>query len=254
MSNSSSPTHPSSNHAAWTLLLIAILAGLLLRTITITAKDSISHDESISYLAATANQGVYEAMKLNFTYPYAIWVPAAEWKQFLMVREPFAFQQIGQDLADSDIHPPLYFWLLHLWTMAFGLYIWTGPTLNLLLFVISALALYGLAHRLLENAREAAVVTAVWAVSPALIEITLTTRQYELLGLCTILFIWALVRYADPITAPSGLNWLALVLTVAAGALTHFHFALVVAGAAVIFLLPLYRSAPHRLLTALAAG
>jgi uncharacterized membrane protein len=245
------PPGTASGRATWGLMLLAIMAGLLLRTIAITQKTALSHDEGISYLAATANQGAYEQVKVNRVYPYGSWVTASEWQTFLVIRERFAFSQISYDLAESDVHPPLYFWLLHLWAMIFAVHPWTGPTLNLLLFLGSAAALYHLACRLLQNSSEAAFVTAIWAISPALIDITLTARQYELLGLCTILFIWSLLSYMDTTLPHSWPRWLLLILTTAAGASTHFHFALVVAGAVLIFVLPHGRSALPRLLAAI---
>ena len=242
-----------SNYTIWRIILISLVMGLVLRAIAITNKTSISHDEGISYLAATANQGAYQRVQENTAYPYGTWVTASKWRDFFTVRERFAFPQISRDLIESDIHPPLYFWLLHIWTIPFGVHAWTGPTLNLLFFVLSVIALYSLARTLLRNDREAALVTAIWAVSPALIETTLEARQYELLGLCTILFTWSLLRYIDTTLPHSWLRWAVLTIAVAAGALTHFHFALVVAGAIFVFLLPLYRSALSRFLAAMVA-
>ncbi len=229
------------------LLLAALMVGLFFRVVLITTKTSMTHDEGISYLVATVNQGAFQEMREG-AYPYGQWASASEWKAFLVPSKRFAFRQIGSDLAALDIHPPLYFWLLHLWTLLVGVHLWTGPTLNLLIFAISTVSLFMLARRLLKNDEEAVIVSFIWAVSPALTDVTLVARQYELLGLCIILFVWAMCHYADSEQPFSWLKWALLTISVTAGALTHFHFAIVVAGVALIFLLKLVRSNVQRFL------
>ncbi len=229
------------------LLFAGLTLGFFFRISLITIKKSMTHDEGISYLVATANQGVYQEMREG-AYPYGQWVSASEWKAFFAPSKQLAFRQIGSDLAALDIHPPLYFWMLHFWVLIFGVHLWTGPTLNLLIFAISTVALFILARRMLKNEDEAVIVSLIWAVSPALSSVTLVARQYELLGLCIILFIWAISSYADTEQPFSWIKWALLTISVMVGALTHFHFALVVVGATLIFLLKLFRSNSQRFL------
>ena len=222
-----------------------ILLGLLLRGIEIAHKQTLSHDESISYLSATVNQGAYQKVQEDHAYPFGVWVQASEWKQLLAIQEPFAFAKIGRELAQFDIHPPLYFWLLHLWTLIFGVHPWTGPTLNVVVFSGSVAALFALAKLLLKNNREALMVCLIWTVSPAVLDITVEARQYELLGFCTIFFAWSMLRYANSSLPHSWLKWGWLIVSVLLGALTHYHFALVVVGMLFILfvqLLPVNRS------------
>ncbi len=223
-----------------TLVFLIIIFGLILRSAIIINKHSFSHDESISYLAATANQGNYQKVQEDGAYPYGVWVPASEWKIFFIPKDPFAFHQIGNDLAEFDIHPPLYFWLLHIWTLIFKVHPWTGPTLNLVIFSFGVLSLFGLAKFLLQDTFDALFVCCIWAVSPALLDITVEARQYELLGVCTIFFIWVVLRYIKADTH-SWKKWFLIVVSVSIGALTHYHFVLVVMGAVLIFTLKLIR-------------
>ncbi len=222
------------------LVFLIIIFGLILRLAIIVNKHSFSHDESISYLAATANQGNYQRVQEDGAYPYGVWVPASEWKKFFVPKDPFAFNQIGSDLAEFDIHPPLYFWLLHIWTLIFKVHPWTGPTLNLVIFSFGVLSLFGLAKFLVQDTTDALFVCCIWAVSPALLDITVEARQYELLGVCTIFFIWAVLRYKKADTH-SWVNWFFIVVSAATGALTHYHFVLVVMGVVLIFILKLFR-------------
>lgn len=234
------------------LLLTAVTVGIILRFGLAASKQTVTHDEMISYLGATANLGAYHQV-IDGAAPNGIWAPAADWKQFIVHNTPFNFSQIGWDQADHDIHPPLYFWLLHLWLLAVGVHPWTGASLNLFFFLAGLFALYGFARKSLGSDLEAAAAALVWAVSPAVLEMSSQARHYELFGLSAILFVWLLSRYADPARQTGWQIWLLLALVTAVGALTHYHFALAAAGAVILYLANWLRTNPRRFLSGMAA-
>lgn len=239
------------------ILLLIILTGALLQGVLASAKTTITHDETISYLSAVGRQGDFERIFRDNVYPANQWATVGEWQAWFAIDTPFSFRQIGLDLAESDIHPPLYFWLLHVWTGLFDVHPWTGPTLNMLLQAVGAWGLFMLARAALKDTQEALAVTFIWALSPAVLTAVLEARQYSLLGVCTIFFIWLVVRIAAQEGALPWGQWMLLLLATAAGALTHFHFVLVVAGAGLVFVLKLIRRDFKRVLfigTAVAAG
>jgi len=127
------------------ILLIGIVAGIGLRINAISRKSTLSHDESISYLSATGHQGEYSFITSKKIKPYGQWSSASEWKRFILPEKRFCFNKIGSDLARYDIHPPLYFWMLHLWSLLFGVHLWTGPSLNLLFVLVTTFFLFSLA-------------------------------------------------------------------------------------------------------------
>lgn len=227
-------------------LTLLILLGAVLRAVIISTKSNITHDEGISYLAASGNWEAYQAVLDNQTSPFGDWVPASQWKAFLQPQDNLAFAQIGRDLAVLDVHPPLYFWLLHLAMKMVGVHFWTGPLLNSLIFVFGAMALFLLAHTLLQTKKEALLVTLIWIMSPARIATVFVARQYELLGFCTILFVLFLINYLRESSGHRWFKWALLAVATTAGALTHFHFALVVSGAGLVFVLPYWRKAGWR--------
>jgi hypothetical protein len=106
------------NPVALCLLAIAILCGAGARAAAADDKQVLTHDESISFLAATCHQGAYDRMLASGTPPLGQWVPAASWQRFLRVDQRFCFRTISRDLSTTDIHPPAYFWLLHAWGLA----------------------------------------------------------------------------------------------------------------------------------------
>ena len=94
-------------------------------------KRSLTGEESISYLAAACHQGDYARLAVTAQPPVGRWVAAAEWKVLLRPDRALCLGELARDLAREDIHPPLYFWLLHAWALLFGVGLWTGPSLNI---------------------------------------------------------------------------------------------------------------------------
>ncbi|MDQ4072410.1 MAG: glycosyltransferase family 39 protein, partial [Actinomycetota bacterium] len=221
-------------------LALALLACLLvaaggLRLAGGADKSGLTHDESISYLAAACHQGHYARITLSGEPPFGRWVAASDWKRLLRPDRALCLGDIGRDLAREDIHPPLYFWLLHVWALVFGVGLWTGLSLNIALATLTSLALFGLGRRLLADPLRAAGVAGVWSLSPAAIRVFGEARQYELLALLAVVFVWQCLRFADPATRPRYRDAAGLAAVTAAGALAHFLFSLVaVAGAALL--------------------
>lgn len=214
------------------LLAIVVLATILLRLNLILSKEGVDHDEGITYLAATGHQGEYARLVVPGRGLVGTWVEAAEWKRLIRPEQPFVFHTIGSDLARYDIHPPLYFWLLHLWVAVFGVSMASGPLFNLPVAALAALALFMFARRLVGDSLAACAVTAVWALNLQVIQVSVLARQYDLLGLFTVLFAWQTHRFNDPSRRPRAIDIALLAMIVAAGALTHYHFAIVIAGGA----------------------
>ncbi len=224
-------TSPSGRAAlGLAVLILAVLAGVGLRAGGNAPKTSFTHDESISYLAATCHQGEWYAVTFDPRPPFGAWAPAAAWQRFLRPERAGCLGRIRDDLARFDIHPPLYFWLLHGASLVLGVGMWTGAALNLVLFVLGALGLFGLALRILGDRLRAAAVVLVWALSPGVVQVFAEARQYELLGLLTILFTWQALRFAERPGRASVLDAAGVAVLAALGMLTHYHFALVVLG------------------------
>jgi 4-amino-4-deoxy-L-arabinose transferase-like glycosyltransferase len=145
----------------------------------------------------------------------------------MQISEPFCFEKIATDLSKSDLHPPLYFWILHLFVLLLGVHPYTGILLNLLLQLFSIIPLFLLAKKILKQEQKAAFTVLLWTISSATISIPFTARPYELLSLEHILF--ALFFY----------QWLhngrkmylaGIGIILAAGVLTHYTFIYVAAG------------------------
>ena len=218
------------------VLAVAILTGLMLRFAGTLEKRTIEHDEAVSYLIAAGHLGAYMTTQVDGWKSglSGRWVPASDWKRFLEVENQFCFKQIGSDVARRYLHPPLYFWLLHLWVLVFGAKIWVGLSLNLVIFLFTAVALFRLGYHVFRDTFEASFVCLLWALSPATIVTSLMARNWDLLTLVAVLFALLTARYVDDQRKPGIIDLLFLAFVACVGVLTHYQFLVIVLPAGVL--------------------
>jgi uncharacterized membrane protein len=220
--------------SAVVVLISAVALSLGFRFIIILDKSALDHDEGISFLAATGHQGAYDqAIKGNA--PLGNWARASEWKSFLKADSRFCFKKIGRDLANTDVHPPLYFWILHAWIVLFGTHLWTGPALNAIFGLLSMFFLFLLAREIFRSGTKAAFAVLIWSLSPAVLSTASQTRPYELLAMLTILFSWrAMVFLGKGAEKPKSLEFVFLAVLATLGILAHYTFILLIGAWAVL--------------------
>jgi hypothetical protein len=236
------------------VLLVAVLLALLFRAHGISLKQTITHDEGITYLAATGHQEEFSKLYDSHEPPYGRWVPASEWQRYWKRDVFWCFRKIGHDLAYYDIHPPLYFWLLHAWLWIVGVHVWSGVALNLLITLAMMVVLYRFARYILSDGPQAAAVVFLWAVNPYVMQESMEGRAYGLFALFCLLLCWSVVRVVHGVTRPRFAALAAIALSTLGGALTHYHFALAAAGVALYALLRMRRANLIRVYGAMAAG
>ncbi len=148
--------------------------------------------------------------------------------------------------AANDIHPPLYYWLLHLWTRIFGATEAGLRSLSAVLGVLLVLATAELGRRLYHSVA-GLLAGLVAAIAPFQVYYSQEARMYILLALeaalAMLLFWWVLSqedhrlpREEHPETARWNprVRWLPfsgqmLVLVWTAGLYTHYAFPLIIA-------------------------
>ena len=100
--------------------------------------------------------------------------------------------QIAQDAA-HDIHPPLYYWLLRLWTSVFGLSEFALRSLSAVLGTLLVLVIYGLGARLFNRTTGLAAAF-IAAIAPFQVYYSQEARMYILVALeaalAALLFWW----------------------------------------------------------------
>lgn len=213
------------------IVLLGVAIAACLHVVAMLHKSCWDHDETISYLAATGNQARYERALADSSLMGA-WAPAARWKSLFAIEHPFAFARIGGDLARHDVHPPLYFWLLHVWVMLFGVNLWSGPLLNLAITAATGFALFRFARAATASREVAAIVLFLWLVAP-IYRVAGDARQYQLLAFWSVLLYgqtWR-VAFGERVSGAPAAAVIAVV--VACGLLTHYHFAMPLAACGV---------------------
>jgi hypothetical protein len=242
--------------AAVVIAIVAVI-GLAVthHALEIAGIQRLSHDDTISYLAATGHQGEYQQVVDTGRPPVAQWVPAARWQAFTRIDDRLPLLTIARDLGHHDIHPPVYFWLLHVWTLLVGVNLWTGPMLNVVVHMLTAVVLWLLARHVTGSPLAAWGAVGVWATLPAVAETAASTRQYSLVGLWSITLGWAFIRTRE---GPTTRGLLAVGAVTALGMLTLYPFGLVVAGFGLVCVadlrLPARRRTALAQLGALAGG
>lgn len=261
-SSSTGADHPATAHrpAAIVAIVAVVALAITLHALEIAGLRRISHDDTISFLAATGHQGEYQRVVDEGVDPVARWVPASRWQAYTRIDRPLPLLTIAQDLGHHDIHPPVYFWLLHVWALLVGVQLWTGPALNLALHAITAVVLWRLARRVLGGPLAAWAVAGIWATLPAVVETAGSTRQYSLAGLWSVLVVSAFLRVRDGDGRGDAGPWhlIALAAWTAVGMLTLYTFGVLIAGLGLVCAVDLLsvarrRSALQRL-GAVAAG
>ncbi len=216
-------------------LVILILLAVFVRLFAVfELKQNFSNDESVTYLSATGNQVRYaELVKPDSNYIDHLTVTNI-WKNCYQPNPKFCFGKIANDLTQYDIHPPLYFWLIHVFILIFGLHLYTGLILNLLITIFTLWALFRLSYFILNNQLHAIMVCTFWFLSPAVVQMDLEARHYQLLALFTILLTYSslLIIKKEELSKK---NILSVVLLSALGMLTHYYFMFIMIGVFILF-------------------
>ncbi len=134
----------------------------------------------------------------------------------------FSFVDIVKFTA-VDVHPPLYYWLLKVWTSIFGVSELAVRSMSLLFAVVGLVGIYVLIRKLFRSERWALVATFAAALSPMLVRFSDEARMYTLVFA---IVIWA--TYVLVLAIESGARkwWIVYGVLLATGMYTHYFVAL----------------------------
>ena len=147
------------------LLIISVgvrLPGLLSR--------SIWYDETITLLETAGNAYA--------TWPNEPTLAVDAKNEFIGTP---SLMKIATDLRKTDIHPPLYYWLLSGWRQMFGVSLEAARFFSLLCSVGSVFALYLLLHH--GKVKHPLIISSIYAISTGAVFAGHETRAYALAGL-----------------------------------------------------------------------
>jgi hypothetical protein len=164
--------------------------GLHVRAAVLRSSGLLEHDESIALLAAA---GKSKSAELFYESPDGVRTLRAGDVQSLLKPTGTGWRDVIASLESYDIHPPLYFWLLH------GLQrlgIDSQVLLRLFGTLIAALGVW-CANRYVwpDASGPGKLLGSIWLMAcPACVEIATELRQYSLVYLGTMISIAAFLR------------------------------------------------------------
>lgn len=215
---------------AWLALIAVIVVHTALALPQAMVRRDIRHDEAITLLTITGHAAQYQQITTTETPPHLVWASARDWQRLLVMPadRPPELGVISQDLAQNDIHPPLYFWLFSFVARMFGASLAVGLGMNVMLDGLTILVTYFLAKRIIRSERGAILAAFLWAISPGPIEASLEMRPYALFGLLVPTFVLLAAQVFNSNSRFRILWACALTILCAVGMLTHYYFLLLV--------------------------
>ncbi len=140
------------------------------------------------------------------------------WDEAFSVWEAQMDFVVGTRFTAQDVHPPLYFWLLHVWARLAGSSEIAIRGLSVLLSLSTVAVIYLLTLRMSKQRLAAAIAAVLIAVSPFHIEWSQDARNYSLAMLFVSLVVYAYWSWRARLLVISGLGMM----------LTHYFGAIVI--------------------------
>jgi mannosyltransferase len=135
----------------------------------------------------------------------------------------------------ADVHPPLYFLILHSWMRAFGTGERTVRCLSGLFYILSVFAVFGIAREL-YGTKTGVLCAAVYLSSPLAILSAQFARMYSLLSLLSILSTWLYLQFSIK-PRDSRLLFALYIIVNVLGTFTHVAFFFLLFAQLVVYLL-----------------
>lgn len=155
--------------------------------------------------------------------------------------EGFTMMLVGRTPANiwlgsaRDVHPPLYYLLLHYWTELFGRSVLSARSMSAVLSVITVIFGYKIVLKV-STRRAAHLAGVLLALAPFLIRYSQEARMYGVLGVFLVLGTWLILKIVEQ--PKNYWLWAGYILTMTAGLYTHY-FALFAIMAHWLYLLTL---------------
>lgn len=170
-------------------LIVLLISSLLVRSISLL-KSSIWHDEGFSLMLASRS-------------PLDIWLGSAR-----------------------DVHPPLYYEILHFWTEIFGNSVLSVRSLSLIAGIIVVWLGYQIAFMISNKRNVALLAGLLLSLNPFLIRYSQEVRMYGILGVFLLIAIIGLIKISKD--SKDWFGYVLYVIGVSAGLYTHYFTAMVV--------------------------
>ncbi len=134
-----------------------------------------------------------------------------------------------------DVHPPLYYWILRLWSYVFGDGLLSLRALSILFGVLTIYAGYLFVKKAFNNPKLALIAAFFLAINPFQIQYSLEARMYTLGTFLVLISSWLLLKALEDNKYST---WIWYAITIAAGLYTHYYivFSIVAQGLYLLYL------------------
>lgn len=201
--NPVAPRGPASTRIVFAIVAM-IAAFVHVRAAQVRSSGLLDHDEAISLLAAAGKSDQALLLYGDQSADPPVVRSAAALQSLLQPTGETGFADVLVSLRDRDIHPPLYFWLLHA-AQRCGVHseMWLRLLGSMMLLLSAVIMDRGVWPQSRVVLRLLAFATLL--LSPTLIATAIELRQYALLFLGISVSLAAIVRCSDSTNTP-GLN------------------------------------------------
>lgn len=205
---------------ASTICLYLFLSGMIV--IGISEKRNLHTDEVLTYILAnnSYDEEITLAPEMGKTYE-----PAGQVWQNVMTVQPenrFNYRNVWEKQA-ADVHPPLYYALIHTICSFFpGIYSkWFGAVVNLVFGLLTLFVMRKLTRELTGQEWIVFLCSGFFCISSGVLSSMTFLRMYIMTMFWCTLFTWLFVKNKDQSDWKFYLKIIAVAVT---GALTHYYF------------------------------
>lgn len=201
--------------------IISLIIIMIVAILYCLSKRSFHVDESLSFALSNHPTGW-------ITYEPFGWFEKDFFSNYAVTDSPFNYARVYNNQY-WDVHPPLYYYLLHSICSFFPyrFTIWFGLIINLFSFLISAILIYAIAYKLLKNDKLASIAILLFGLNKYVLDCLIFIRMYMLSAMFVLFFIYFAINIV--LDKNKKLSYFGLLLSTICGGLTHYHYYFIIA-------------------------
>lgn len=199
---------------------ITTFACFIVGIIFCISKRAFDVDESLSFALANNPSG-WVTFDTYGLYDKSLWSYTAT--------TPFNYKMVWLNQY-FDVHPPLYYYLLHTISSLFPnrFTIWFGLIINLLFYLLDLIIISIILNKLTKNDMLSAFGTALFGLNKITTANLTYIRMYMMSSFFVLLFLYFGLKTINK-DGNKYINEMGLFLTTICGGLTHYHFYFIIA-------------------------
>ncbi len=211
-------------HDSDIVIVLLIIIQVVVMLCLATQRQYLNCDEIMTYgLANNPDHAFLEAYETE-----GKWVPSDYYTSYTLYQDKAGFDFVSTYLnQDRDVHPPLYYMFIHLFSKLFQRYntdALPGALVNLVFLLLSDLLIVYIAGYFFENKWYRIIPLIIWGFSAGCFSNALLIRMYMVQTAEILLFLAFHILILKRDKKINLYDMLVFALIVAVGGLTHYYF------------------------------